>query len=881
MVDDFVFTIVIAIYNVENYLKETIDSVINQSFNFDDVQLILVDDGSIDNSKEIALEYQSKYPNNILVLSKENGGPASAYNLALKHIKGQYVNFLESDDKLSENTLNEVNKFFSKNKEIDLVSIPMFYFELTTREHPLNDKFKNRNTVVDLIKNPTDFQMSLAPSFVRKTALEGYTFDERLINAYDTLLLNKILLKNKKYGLIGLKNKAVYYYRRRYLKNSLSYTVPTKKEFFTDKLKYFSKSLLDYSLSKESSVPDFIKSIILYDLRFLVNQPELHEDLTIEEIKEFWDCFDDILELLDTDDILNQPFLYGNNKNFLIYLKNKSYYIDCDDNSVVLGSEDVIFKDLTKSNLWFDTVDIKDGTLNILGAIVNNFFKESISIEAIKESNDSIEIFKPEFFEFPYSKRKTVSFLGHDWKFYHTFNFNIPFKEGDITKIHFKIIFNENDNKSSIEPNVFRFNAHAGLSGYSHYSIKGSNIILYTNKSFIVMPYNYSKILRFELNAVKKILSTFKLSLFPALLYRFIFIILFPSMINRDIWLFNDRPDRADDNGKHLFSYVVKQDDNIEKYYVLNKDCNDFNVMKSIDNNILAFGSFKHKILYLFANKVITPFLNEDYFNPFFRNRRFYNGFIHSKKYFLQHGITIGNISRPINRFRKNLALFVTSADLERKSILEGGYNFDEDIVQTLGFPRYDNLKNMDSVKQILFMPTWRNYLKKEEALLKSDYFKKLNSFLNNEKLIKIAKEKGYKIAFRAHPEVIKYVDSFEIKNDVVWISKDESYQELFNNSSILVTDYSSVFFDFSYLKKPVIYYQYEDDYHYDKGYFDFETLGFGDVISSEDILIDKIIEYLENDCEMEDKYKQRVDKFFKFTDQNNCKRVYEFILND
>ena len=70
----------------------------------------------------------------------------------------------------------------------------------------------------------------------------------------------------------------------------------------------------------------------------------------------------------------------------------------------------------------------------------------------------------------------------------------------------------------------------------------------------------------------------------------------------------------------------------------------------------------------------------------------------------------------------------------------------------------------------------------------------------------------------------------FDIPNEIR-VSYDESYQELFNNSSVLVTDYSSVFFDFAYLKKPVIYYHPIDDYHYENSYFDYETMGFGDVV--------------------------------------------------
>ena len=105
----FKFSIIMALYNVENYLNEAIDSIINQTIGFEEnVQLILVDDGSTDKSKDIAYEYEKRYPDNVVFLSKENGGQASARNLGLKYAQGKYLNFLDSDDYISKNTLENV-----------------------------------------------------------------------------------------------------------------------------------------------------------------------------------------------------------------------------------------------------------------------------------------------------------------------------------------------------------------------------------------------------------------------------------------------------------------------------------------------------------------------------------------------------------------------------------------------------------------------------------------------------------------------------------------------------------------------------------------------------------------------------------------------------
>ena len=95
----FIISVVIPVYNVERYLAETLDSVIGQSLGFEkNIQIILVNDGSPDNSEEICLKYQNRFPDNIVYVKKENGGVSSARNEGIEYIKGKYVNFLDSDD---------------------------------------------------------------------------------------------------------------------------------------------------------------------------------------------------------------------------------------------------------------------------------------------------------------------------------------------------------------------------------------------------------------------------------------------------------------------------------------------------------------------------------------------------------------------------------------------------------------------------------------------------------------------------------------------------------------------------------------------------------------------------------------------------------------
>ena len=95
---EYKISIIITLYNSEAYVEDVINSITKQTIGFENIQLILVNDGSKDNSEEICLKYKNIY-NNIVYIKQENKGVSAARNTGLKHIKGKYVNFIDSDDK--------------------------------------------------------------------------------------------------------------------------------------------------------------------------------------------------------------------------------------------------------------------------------------------------------------------------------------------------------------------------------------------------------------------------------------------------------------------------------------------------------------------------------------------------------------------------------------------------------------------------------------------------------------------------------------------------------------------------------------------------------------------------------------------------------------
>ena len=118
-------TIIVPIYNVEKYLKRCIESLVNQTLQ--EIEIILVNDGSTDNSGKIAKKYQKRFKNKIIYLEKENGGLSDARNFAIPYAKGEYIAFLDSDDYVEKDTYENMYKIAKKEKS-DMVECD-FYWE--------------------------------------------------------------------------------------------------------------------------------------------------------------------------------------------------------------------------------------------------------------------------------------------------------------------------------------------------------------------------------------------------------------------------------------------------------------------------------------------------------------------------------------------------------------------------------------------------------------------------------------------------------------------------------------------------------------------------------------------------------------------------------
>lgn len=861
----FKFSVIISIYNSDLWIYTALDSLINQTIGFEDnIEVILVNDGSTDQSEDICLSFKAKFPRNIRYIKNEkNEGPSVARNLGLKQATGKYVNFLDSDDYFSKDTFKKVFDFFEKNyNKTDIVSIPIFFFGEKEGSHILNFKY-NKTQVVNLMENPRFIQLSAASSFFRRDKLYGLEFNSKLFTSEDVVFLNQLLLKNPNLGVLkGVK----YYYRKRSSKNSLIDSSSFSKEYFNNRVEHYFNFLVYESLKIFGKVPKFIQYTLMYDLQWIFNIPKVDNILSDGEIKSLHSNLYNLLQYIDDDVIYNQKDINNDLKANILYFKHKNLRSDpLFKESFNKLSKSIINK-LKLNTVYIDIYEIKNNNLYILG-IVSTFFKECevyVLVNGKKLKTDPVN--------FPQRDRYS---LNHKYFINQNFEINIPLSKDKTYEIEFLTSLEE-FGKLFID-----FSRPCNFSKVVGYTKTKDYISKHEDNKIIIKKKNNISWIKEEIKSLYSMVKNHEKGYRTGVPIRIAYMIFYPLLKNKRIWIFMDLPDIADDNGRHLFKYAVNQKDNIKKYFVIERNSFDYNEMNKI-GSVLEYKSIKHRFYALFAEKIITSHPDNNIIYPFWGNYPYFAGLLKSSTIFLQHGITKDNVSSWLNKYDKNLDLLVTASKKEYESIFKYPYNYKGNIVKLIGFPRFDNLKNEKNIKQIIIMPSWRRNLKDKpnEFILKSKFFIKFNSLINNERLIKEAKEHGYEIIFKPHPNVYDFIDLFET-NDYVKIDyKKIKYQKLFNKGSILITDYSSVAFDFAYLYKPVLYYHYSRDYHFNlnESYFDYETMGFGEVVKNEDDLVDLIIEYLNNDCKLKDKYRNNIINYFIFTDRNNCQRVYDEI---
>ena len=832
------FTVVSAVYGVEKYLDDYFKSLVNQSLDFKKhIFLVLVDDGSLDNSAEIIKKWQKKYPNNITYVKKENGGQASARNLGLNYVQTEWVTFIDPDDYVNITYFENIDKVLiqDKNNDIGMIACRWKIFHESNNtfnfNHPLDFRFKNGNQVINHKNDKKFLTSSVATSFYRNSIIKKHkiTFNENIKPNFEDGYFSAKYFLYMNYNSIAYIEESHYIYRKRAIGVSTLDSSWINPDRFDVVLQEGYLSLLNDSII-ENKIPLAIQRVIMYDIvwyfKKIINTPQSISFLSKEEKDKFKALVYEVFKKIDSEVIMSfelAGFWFYHKVGFLGMLKGEQ----------------------TSFNIVY--IDEYDD------------IKELIKVRYFYYGEEPLEEFKVdgEYVLPTYMKNRRHDFMGDlfctekiIWLPIKTFSNYLSIQ---IMNVDTRISFNGKQFKDKV-------------------NIK--DIIRWKKK-----PIAISKKIPLHVESIKKLSQT-------------------KLVKNRykDAYVIMDRDTQADDNAEHFYRYLKEEHPELNIYFILSKNSHDYNRLKREGFHLLPFDSLSHKLALLNAKYLISS--HADKYVVDYLKASFYGDLIKYKFIFLQHGVIRDDISTWLNN--KNIDLFVTSMPTEYASIAQDSkYKFTDKEVALTGLARHDKLvlRTEPTEKVILIMPTWRNSLvgdlvnmsaqrDKTDAFYESDYAKHWKSVLHSNKLKELASSFGYKVVFFPHVNMGIYIDWF---NAPSWIEvrthkTDPILHKLFRRAKIMITDYSSVFFEFAILKKAILYYQFDFEYMYggnhssQLGYFDFEKDGFGPVSYNENELFSNLNNILNDDGLPSSKYLSRMLKALPFRDGKNRERTLKAI---
>lgn len=876
-------------------LSLTLDSIKNNSTAACKLAALFVIDATTAGIQSLDIDVEKK------IFKKDSSEfVAAALNRAAESLCTEFVSFFSSGDYVTEG-------FFSKSARlINKYSVPFavcrsscFIPSLDREMQSLTDK--NGAFLSAGVVSAED-----NPGFIHPTAnaavFRSQLFCQRLFNTgikyeyYQDFML-RLLPDNPRYAVIPDEK---YNFFKPQEDNALYHINSIYKDWYIDSIEDFLIPLIEYFEQKIRKVPGYLSFYIMYYIqaRFLSNMNNRNKRaMNNTELKAYLALVREVLQKTDDRIILNKdriPALVYSIEAALMFMEIKENTSDINrvivekrnDAALSINGDggNIFVSDLSEIEIGIHVLDYHDGRLLVDGSFRNIFLAESLNLYAAfngkkyyLENNDRYSLTK----YFGISAYKEF-----------TFHLELPLDDSvrlqylrfyaciGLTKVMLKFSFVHHWSKLTDKPK----NSYWCFNKY---------IASYSQKDRAIIIEKSGKRLKLK-HELKYLPGLFKESK-KYFLFRLLYDVTLPLYKNKKIWLMYDKLYKGGDSCEYLFRATAKLKDGVTKYYIIDKNTSDYALLKKDGYKPIPTRSLRHRLAFLHSDIVLNTNSNIFPFNGYNTDRsRFIRGLCNFGSMCLQHGLTVQKCAMAQQRILDNTKLYFIASKYERDNLEHHAYNYKGfDIIRLTGIARYDGLKNNDQ-KQILISPTWRMYnampVTSSEGVQReynpefkhTIYYKIYNDLINNEKLLSCARKTGYKIKYLLHPILSAQHDDFRPGEGVEVISSvgDLSYEKILTESSLMVTDYSGVQFDFAYMKKPIVYFHPSQlPAHYDDGCFFYDTMGFGEICTSSEQLIDILCAYMENGCRMSKKYTDRVNDFFCYHDTNNCERIYRSIL--
>lgn len=871
MIYKYKMSVIIPVYNCEAYIKKCVKSLLKQTMPLKDFQIIFVNDGSVDGSGEICRKYASKYSDNIVYFEKENGGVSTARNEGLELAQGKYILFLDSDDSISNNTIQDVYDFFEAHcDEVDLVTYTIQYLNENGRisSHKRFD-ILDHTGVYDIHCNYNLLQTTMNVCVKNVPEEERIYFDESLTLGEDQWFIFSWLLRKEKIGFV---KDAVYVYYRH---SDSASSVHNNPYYCFDEYVGFMRKVLDARRDENGKAHPTAQSMIIYNLSWRLSADMLVSHIDEETEKAQMAIIEDILSEIDIDIIANSLYINPYHIEFFIHKKNRKFELAFNNSRMSAYCEDRLMFSQTFA-VFLNNITIRDNKCHIIGYVRNGIvdYKDLILYYLDKDNKlHEIPMHKTTY-SYHISKCETNRFGG--------FDFSLDL--GDVTSIAFRLKFG--DEIVSLSP-FFSFkcivNSQKSVVACGDYIVE----FLSASGSILISKADAPALAAVRKAANLKIMRSNKRTVF----YRKCGEI--KREKNEEVWLYTDR-EGVIDNAYYQFIHDFGINDGVKRYYICDKLKNKKKYFTPEQRkNLVNFKSTKHKTLFMQCSKIFTSFASLPIISPFgAMPLKWYSDIARYEVIYLQHGILHARLPLMYSKERANVDKVVISSEFERKNFTEI-YNFkDEDLIMS-GMPRLDVIDTQSKPqRKILYSPSWRKNLIGEftnntrelmpEKFVESDYFKETCAFLNSPSLIRFLEKYDLEIDFQNHPIFKDYEEYYVINNPRVHITSDGEMQDYL----MMITDYSSIVFDFVYLGRPIAY--FVPDYiefkagithSYQKLDLPLEE-GFGEIALTGDELLGIVERIAENGFKPLAPYDKRINEFFASRENDHREKLYKAIKN-
>jgi hypothetical protein len=346
----------------------------------------------------------------------------------------------------------------------------------------------------------------------------------------------------------------------------------------------------------------------------------------------------------------------------------------------------------------------------------------------------------------------------------------------------------------------------------------------------------------------------------------------------RSLWLtYETYSETAQDNSFYFFKWMMENTARRDIYYVIRRNSKDLANLSQYKSNVLYYYSLKH-LLYMLRCTLFVSAQGRFHAYKFRPIKSSYKTRVMSKRFvFLQHGVTAfkkSSFKRDDPSGGADMVMVVSEA--EKNTIVKNWGYRPEDVV-VAGFSRFDVLTDMSDRERpvILVMPTWRSWLEDVDQAAFDE-----SAFCLHYRTLLFNLEEAFPnadVKFYIHIKLAKYISTWarDFSRVKIVLLGDCKVNEMLMEASVLVTDYSSVAWDFLYMKKPTIFFQF-DRKEYDRytgSFVDFEKGLFGPATAEPDKAVDLVAEALsQGDCVLNKSH-------FNYTDQNNSLRIYRSII--